>query len=122
MTNQTVYKNITDLLSNRNWKKHETKAKFDVFAPPNNLDFSESYKLFVYNQIENKDFEKTLVKTLDIIAQIYKEDIDELVSIVIEDRQILSLHIHKENIMNARPSIPFFDTLIHKLRELYLMS
>lgn len=54
----------------------------------------------------------------DLDAKTFNEDIEELVSIVIEDRQILSLHIENEDIKNAKPSIPFFDSLIHKLKEL----
>jgi len=40
------------------------------------------------------------------------------VSIIIDDRQILSLHIENENIKNGHPSIPFFNTLINKSKEL----
>jgi len=118
MTNQSTYKNIIELLVNREWKKQEIKTKFDVYIPPVYLNFSDSYKLHIYNKFENKDFEKTVVRNLDIISQIYEEDLDELMSIVIENRQILSLHIDNENIKNARPTIPFFDTLIHKSKEL----
>lgn len=118
MTKQTIYNNIIDLLINRDWKKQETKAKFDVFVPPVNLNFEDTYRLFVFNRFENRDFDKILAKTLEIFSQIYNEDIEELASIVIEDRQILSLHIDNENIKNARPTIPFFDTLIHKSKEL----
>jgi len=41
-----------------------------------------------------------------------------LESIIIEDRQILSFHIENENIKNGHPSIPFFNTLINKSKEL----
>ena len=43
---------------------------------------------------------------------------DELASIIIEDRQILSFHIENENIKNGHPSIPFFNTLISNSKEL----
>jgi hypothetical protein len=118
MTKQGIYNNIIELLINREWKKHETKTKYDIFIPPLQLNFSETYKLYVYNNFETSDFEKILIKNLEILSQIYNEDIDELASIIIEDRQILSLHIENENIVNARPSIPFFDTIIHKSKEL----
>lgn len=118
MTAQGIYNNFIELLINREWKKHERKTKYDIFIPPMQLNFSDTYKLYVYNKFESSDFEKILIKNLEIISQIYKEDIDELASIVIEDRQILSLHIENENIINARPSIPFFDSLIHKSKEL----
>ena len=115
---QSIYNNIIDLLVNRDWKLMETKTKYNVFAPPAPLKFSNTYKLYIYNKIENSDFEKEIIKNLEIIAQIYNEDIDELVSIVVEDRQILSLHIGIENFINARPSIPYFDKLIHTSKEL----
>ncbi len=41
-----------------------------------------------------------------------------MASIIIEDRQILSFHIENENIKNGHPSIPFFNTLINKSKEL----
>lgn len=118
MKRQLIYNNITDLLINREWKRKEIKTKYDVFVPPSRLNFSETYRLYVYNKFEKSDFEKMITNILRILAQIYKEDIDELVSIIIDDRQILSLHIKNENIKNARPNISFFDKLIHNSKEL----
>ncbi len=118
MKTQLIYKNITDLLLNRDWKKQEVKAKYDLFVPPSVLGFSNTYKLYMYNKFENSDYEKEIIKSLNIISQIYNEDIDELASIIIEDRQILSLHIKNENIKNGHPSIPFFNTIINKSKEL----
>jgi len=118
MKTQLIYKNITDLLLNRDWKIQEVKTKYDLFVPPSVLGFSNTYKLYIYNKFENSDYEKEIIKNLNIISQIYSEDIDELASIIIEDRQILSLHIENENIKNGHPSIPFFNTLINKSKEL----
>ena len=116
--NSINYKNIIDLLSNRNWKKQERTTKYDIFVPPSILEFSNVYKLYVYHKYEKSDFEQEIVKSLNIISQIYNEDIDELASIIIEDRQILSLHIENEDIKNGHPSIPFFNVLINKSKEL----
>ena len=118
MKTQLIYKNIIDLLSNRNWKKQERTTKYDIFVPPSILEFSNVYKLYVYHKYEKSDFEQEIVKSLNIISQIYNEDIDELASIIIEDRQILSLHIENEDIKNGHPSIPFFNVLINKSKEL----
>ena len=118
MKTQLIHKNITDLLINRNWGLQEVKGKYNIFVPPLLLGFSDTYKLYVYNKFQNSDFEKEIVRNLDIISQIYKEDIDELVSIIIEDRQILSLHIENESVINGHPSIPFFNTLLNKSKEL----
>jgi len=118
MKTQTIYKNITDLLIHRDWKKQEVRTKYDLFVPPSQLGFSDSYKLYIYNKFENSDYENEILKNLKIVSQIYSEDIEELISIVIEDRQILSFHIENENIKNGHPSIPFFNTLINKSKEL----
>ena len=118
MTKQIIYKNIIDFLISRNWKKKETKSKFDIFIPPQILDFEKSYKFYVYNRFENKDFTNVIENNLKILSQIYNEDIDELASIVIDDRQILSLHIENENITNGIPSIPYFNALMNKAKDL----
>lgn len=118
MKTQLIYKNIIDLLLNRDWKKQEVKTKYDIFVPPSALGFSNSYKLYIYNKIENSDYEKEIIKNLNIVSQIYNEDIDELASIIVDDRQILSLHIENENIKKGHPSIPFFNTLLNKSKEL----
>ena len=91
MTTQSIYNNITDLLICRNWKKQDTKTKYDIFIPPSQLNFSDTYKLYIYNKCESSDYEKEIIKNLNIVSQIYKDDLDELFSIVIEDKQILSL-------------------------------
>jgi len=118
MRSELIYKNINDLLINRKWKLEEKRTKYNIFVPPSYLQFSDTYKLFIYNKTDYSDFETEISKQLDIISQIYKEDFDELASIVIDDRQILSLHIENENIINGKPTIPFFDMLIHKSKEL----
>lgn len=118
MNTKLMYKNITDLLINRDWKKQEVRTKYDLFVPPSKLGFSDTYNLYIYNKYENSDYEKEIFKNLNIVSQIYNEDIDELASIIIEDRQILSFHIENENIKNGHPSIPFFNTLINKSKEL----
>jgi hypothetical protein len=118
MKTQLINTNITDLLINRNWRLHEAKGKYNIFVPPSLLGFSDTYKLYVYNKFENSDFEKEIIRNLDIISQIYKEDIDELASIIIEDKQILTLHIENESVLNGHPSIPFFNTLLNKSKEL----
>jgi hypothetical protein len=118
MKTQLIYNNITDLLINRKWDLHEVKGKYNIFVPPSLLGFSDAYKLYVYNRIESNDYEKEIVRSLEIISQIYDEDIDELASIVIEDRQILLLHVENESIVNGHPSIPFFNTLLSKSKEL----
>jgi hypothetical protein len=118
MHSDLIYQNINDLLINRKWILEEKRTKYDIFVPPAELHFSDTYKLFIYNKKDYSDFEKEILKHLDIISQIYKEDFDELASIIIDDRQILSLHIENENIIDGKPSIPFFDNLIHKSKEL----
>ena len=114
MKNQIIYKNITDLLLNRNWVKSESKSKFDVFLPPADLGIEKSYCFYLYNKINNTDFEKTILKSIDVLTQIYSnDDIDDLGSIIIDDRQVLSLHIHNDEIKNGKPSIRFFELLLH---------
>jgi hypothetical protein len=113
-----ILNNIHDLLINRNWQFEESKAKYNIFVPPACLDFEKSYKLFIYNKIGNSDFKSECDKYLQIISQIYKEDIDDLRSIILEDRQILTIHIKKDDIIDGRPPLLFFDKLIGCSKEL----
>jgi hypothetical protein len=104
MNTQLILNNVNDLLINRKWQREEHGAKYDVFVPPFDLNFEKSYKLFVYNKINNSDFESEIYKYLCIISQIYNEDVDDLNSIIVEDRQVLTLHVEKEDIINGKPS------------------
>ena len=74
-------------MKNRKWNIREVNTKYDIFTPPSDMGFSETYKLYIYNKYENHDFDSGLTKVIDIISQIYSEDSDELASIVIEDKQ-----------------------------------
>jgi hypothetical protein len=118
MHTQLILNNVNDLLINRKWRLEERRTKYDIFVPPLDLNFEKSYKLFIYNKITNSDFESEIDKDLYIISQIYNEDIDDLNSIIVEDRQILTLHIEKEDIFNGKPSLPFFNKLISSSKEL----
>lgn len=119
MKNQNIYNNISNLLLNRKWTKSESKSKFDIYLPPSDLGIAKGYNLYLYNKTGNSDFEKSILKSIDILTQIYKnDDIDDLGSIIIDDKQILALHIHNDDIINGKPSIPFFDNLISNSKEL----
>jgi len=118
MNKQLILNNINDLLISRKWQREEQGTKYDVFIPPLDLNFEKSYKLFVYNRISSSDFESEIYKYLRIISQIYNDDIDDLNSIIVEDRQVLTLHIEKEDIKNGKPSLPFFNKLISNSKEL----
>ena len=118
MDKQLILNNVNELLINRKWQLEEHGTKYDVFIPPLDLNFEKSYKLFVYNRINNSDFESEIYRYLYIISQIYNEDIDELNSIIVEDRQILTLHIEREDIINGKPALPFFNKLINNSKEL----
>ena len=118
MNKQLILNNISDLLINRKWQLEEHGTKYDVFIPPLDLNFDKSYKLFVYNKINNSDFENEICNNLYIITQIYNEDIDDLYSIIVEDRQILTLHIEKEDIKKGKPALPFFNKLLSNSKEL----
>ncbi|MEA3444984.1 MAG: hypothetical protein U9R19_09710 [Bacteroidota bacterium] len=119
MKKQKIYNNISSLLLNRAWTKLESKSKFDIYLPPTDLGISKGYNLHIYNKIENNDFEKSILKSIDILTQIYlNDDIDDLGSIIIDDRQILTFHIHNDDIKNGNPSIPFFGNLIQNSKEL----
>jgi len=119
MKNEKIYNNISSLLLNRKWVKSESKSKFDVYLPPTKLSIAEGYKLHIYNKIENTDFEKSILKSIGILTQIYlNDDIDDLGSIIIDDRQVLAFHIHNDDIKKGKPNIPFFSSLINNSKEL----
>jgi len=84
MNKQSILNNISDLLINRKWQLEEHGTKYDVFIPPLDLNFEKSYKLFVYNRINNSDFESEIYEYLRIISQIYNEDIDDLNAIIMK--------------------------------------
>jgi len=116
--NKITNDNITELLIGREWAKQESTSKYDVFIPPRNLNFLDDYKLYIFNKNDNSTYEKEIIKSLTIISQIYDEDLEELISIVIEDRQILSLHVENSDIKDAKPNLPFFYTMLHKSKQL----
>ncbi len=118
MNAQSIYTNHVNWLLNRNWVRESVTTRYDVFVPPASLAFSEKYRLYVFNQFELPGYDKDIQKSLEIVSQIYGEDLDELHSIVVEDRQILQLHIENESIIEGHPSIPYFDMLIRKSKEL----
>ncbi len=116
--NNIIYQNIIDYLLNKQWQIQTKNSKFDIFIPPKNLGFENSYKLYVYNKIDNKYFYKSCESLLETFGAIYDEDLDELTSIILEDKQILSLHIHKDEIINAKPPILYFNKLISRTKDL----
>ncbi len=119
MKKQKIYHNLSTLLANRGWNKSETSSKFDIYLPPLDIDIDKDYKFHLYNKFDYSDFEKTILRGIDILTQIYvDDDIDDLGTIIIDNKQVLSFHIFDESIINGKPSIPFFSDLISNAREL----
>lgn len=118
MNNSTTYKNLIDFLISRYWVKSEIKNRNDIFLPPANLNFNDSYKLYIPNKTDKSDFEAGIIKSLEILSSIYSDDIDELVSVIIEDRQILEFHIEDDSIKNGHPSITKFDVFLGKVKDI----
>ncbi|MDD3722872.1 MAG: hypothetical protein PHW92_10390 [Lutibacter sp.] len=108
---------MLNFLTARNWVRKEVKQRNDVYIPPVDLNFSSTYKIYIPNSIDKPDFENTALKSLDILASIYSSDLDELISVIIEDRQILEFHIEDDSIKDGRPSIIKFDNLLGKVKD-----
>lgn len=118
MKKDLIHNNLNEMLSSRNWKLSQSNGKYDIYLPPIELDFDKSFKFYVYKRFDFSDYEKETINSLNLISELYNEDIDELVSIIVEDRQILSIHIDSKGINDARPRLPFFNNLISKSKDL----
>lgn len=118
MTNGLIYNNVNEFLLNRNWRKSDENARYNIYLPSIDLKFEKGFKLYIPNQYEKPDFESNIIKIVETLSLIYNEDADELTSIILEDRQILQLHIDDDSILAGKPSIPFFDTLLSKVKDL----
>lgn len=118
MDNTLINNNINEYLISRGWEKIDTNKKYYIFSPPETLNFGEGYFLHIYKRMETSDYEKNIIKILDTISQIYNEDVDDLYSIIIEDKQILSLHIFDKSLNKSYPALPFFNTVIQKTKGL----
>ncbi len=117
MEKQLIYNNILNLLNSRGWNNFDKGNKYDIFRPPNQLNFSETYQLYLYNKFDYNDFEQEIIKLLNTISSIYNEDIDELYSLIIEDKPVLSFHIISDEIKSIHPNIPYFSNLMTNSKE-----
>lgn len=117
--NENILSNLSDILSLRGWQKLslENNRHF-IYMPPQNLGFEDDYKLYIPKKTETFDFESNIYKSLEILTQVYSDDIDELVSIVIENKEIFSLHIEDETALNGKIPIPHFNSLLDKIKKL----
>ncbi len=117
-TTEIIQQNFIDILNLRKWSKTETNSsRYLVFTPPSNLLFDNSYKLYLPKNVAALDFETNIYKLLEILRDIYIEDIDELVSIVIDDKEILKFHIEDDNVYDGKISIPHFNSLLEKIKK-----
>lgn len=113
-----TYQNLQNFLISRNWRKSEVKLRNDVFIPPSDLNFSNSYKFYIPNSTDKSDFEDSVIKSLEIISSIYSGDIDELISLIIEDKQILEFHIEDDSVKDGHPGIIKFDNMLGKVKDM----
>jgi hypothetical protein len=120
MMNELIYTNLRDYLTTREWVLVSSKDRYDLFSPPESLGFERSFNLFVPNNIDKKDFEANYLKLIETLSSIYKEDIDDNASIIIEDKQVMQFHVDVDhgNKDEGRPSVPFFDEFLTRIKEL----
>lgn len=118
MSAQQIYTNFEKFLIERNWEKLAVeKPRYDVFSPPKNLSFDKDYLLYLPKNYNFRDFETNIIKLIEVINSIYTESIEELESIILESKEILSFHIESEKVKNGKISISTFPDLLSKIRK-----
>jgi len=120
MSNEIIYNNISDYLTNRCWVLVNSDSRYSLFGPPQDLGFERSYHLHVPNRTDKRDFTSDIQKLVEIISSIYDYDSDDLSSIIIEDKQILQFHVdlNNETSLKGHPSVPFFDDFLTRIKDL----
>jgi len=113
-----VYDNITSYLTERGWKKSESKRRFDVLIPPEDLGFEAGYRFYLFNQFDFASYTKEIEKEIQVLSQIYAQNEDELAAILIEEKEILSFHIENSDLGQGQPYLPYFTSLMNRTKKL----
>ncbi len=117
--NDNILKNLTDVLHQKGWQSLRLdNSKNLIYLPPIDLGFEDDYKFYISKNTNSLDFETNIYNSLKILTDIYADDLDELVSIVIENKEIFSFHIEDETAFQGRIPIPHFNSLIEKIKKL----
>ncbi|AYQ34793.1 hypothetical protein [Runella sp. SP2] len=117
MSSQQIYANFKEFLIQRNWNLHLDKPRYEVFSPPKSLSFGEDYLLYLPKKYYLEDFEASIIKLIEVLNSIYEESSEELESIILEDKEIISFHIEGEKMKSGKVSIATFPDILSKIRR-----
>lgn len=115
-----THQKIIAYLENRNWEFNSEDEKFVKYKAPSNLGFEEDFILPIPKNQEYLDYERFILNNLQILADIYEINIDELIVIIKEENSILSLRIHDEDTDDGKISFHRFDELVEGLKDLLI--
>ncbi|MFN8282920.1 MAG: hypothetical protein U0U67_06875 [Chitinophagales bacterium] len=110
--------NLSEFLTNKKWKKVGEFNRSFKYEPPIDLGFEKNYFLYIPKNINSKDYIDSAEKTTEILSEIYKEDVDDLHSILIESKEIFTFRYHDESALEGKPSFPRFNKINDRIEKM----
>lgn len=118
ISTQNIYSNLSEFLTNKNWKKVGEFNRSFKYEPPKDLGFEKNYFLYIPKNIDAQDYIDSAEKTTEILSEIYKEDVDDLHSILIESKEIFTFRYHDDSALEGKPSFPRFNKINDRIQKM----
>ncbi|MFD0963095.1 hypothetical protein [Pseudofulvibacter geojedonensis] len=113
MTNSEI---LVNFLTNRGWTLEGKNPMFFLLKPNIDFSFPENYLFKIPHNYETIDFDSFYNKSLEIISEIYDLKHDDLIKIIEQGSEILSLRIVDSFTEDGSISLQRFEKFLEKIK------
>jgi len=113
---------LLNFVINRGWLLFNENEKFYFLKPPTHFEFSDDFSFQIPRISQTVDYERFLLNSIQIIADIYELNDDDLVKIIEYESEILSIRIVDKDTLDGSISFSRFENLIEKIKSILLST
>lgn len=113
---------LLNFLTNRGWDIVDRNDKFHFLKPPLNFRFPDGFSLQIPLNEETVDYDRFLLNSIDIIAEVYELKLEDLTKIIEFESEIFSLRIIDENTADGSISFTRFEIMLEKVKSILVST
>jgi hypothetical protein len=113
-------KQLYAFLNRHRWDVVSERGPFVLYSAPRALEIEPSFRLAVPSRSDLPDFNRAFESTVTLLADVYGQSPETLLTALREDSTILSVRIFDDEVGDGTISLDKFDALVRRMKGIVL--